>query len=83
MLHVIYLQLIFYLYFKTSGYQIEEETSGKGVCPYNPSVNSTAVFVDGKLYAGTYADFAGVDPRISREFLTTLQFDSKILNSKE
>ncbi|CAB3366769.1 Hypothetical predicted protein [Cloeon dipterum] len=63
-----------------SGYLMEREWSGRGSCPYGPNVNSTAVFVDGELYSGTYADFAGFDPLIFREPLRTAQFDSNTFN---
>ncbi|XP_065335905.1 semaphorin-1A-like isoform X2 [Cloeon dipterum] len=63
-----------------SGYFMEREWSGRGSCPYGPNVKSTAVFVDGELYSGTYADFAGFDPVIFREPLRTAQFDSNTFN---
>jgi semaphorin 6 len=59
---------------------MEKEKSGQAMCPYSPQINSTAVFVDGELYTGTYADFSGTDPRIYRDPLTTEQYDSISLN---
>ncbi|XP_065337676.1 semaphorin-1A [Cloeon dipterum] len=66
---------------QTSGYLMEKEKLGQAVCPYSPNINSTAVFVDGELYSGTYADFSGTDPRIYRDPLQTEQYDSISLNS--
>ncbi|XP_053662420.1 semaphorin-1A [Anopheles marshallii] len=56
------------------------EMEAQGRCPYNPQHNSTYVYTDGQLYAGTVADFSGADPLIYREPQRTEQFDSKQLN---
>ncbi|XP_074862749.1 semaphorin-4B isoform X2 [Carettochelys insculpta] len=39
---------------------------GKGRCPFDPEYKSTAILVDGELYAGTVSDFQGKEPTISR-----------------
>ncbi|XP_067999712.1 semaphorin-4B [Melanerpes formicivorus] len=39
---------------------------GKGRCPFDPEYRSTAVMVDGELYAGTVSNFQGNEPTISR-----------------
>uniref|UniRef100_A0A4W3GS37 Sema domain-containing protein n=1 Tax=Callorhinchus milii TaxID=7868 RepID=A0A4W3GS37_CALMI len=39
---------------------------GKGRCPFDPTYKSTAVIVDGELYAGTVSNFQGNEPIISR-----------------
>ncbi|XP_042210654.1 semaphorin-1A-like isoform X2 [Homarus americanus] len=59
----------------------EREYPGRGLCPFDPSHNSTAVFADGQLYVGTIADFAGLEPLIYREPLRTEQYDLSTLNS--
>ncbi|XP_071862291.1 semaphorin 1a isoform X1 [Bombus fervidus] len=62
-------------------YTILKEKGGQAMCPYDPRHNSTFVYVDGELYTGTVADFAGMDPIIYREPLQTEQYDSKSLNA--
>lgn len=62
-------------------YTIVKETSGEGVCPYDPSHNSTAIFAEGDLYVATVAQFTGADPLIYREPLRTEQFNWKHLNA--
>ncbi|XP_024884794.1 semaphorin-1A-like isoform X3 [Temnothorax curvispinosus] len=62
-------------------YTIVKEKGGQARCPYDPQHNSTFVFVDGELYTGTVADFAGMDPIIYREPLQTEQYDSMSLNA--
>ncbi|XP_065211719.1 semaphorin-1A isoform X2 [Planococcus citri] len=57
------------------------EKSGQAICPYDPRHNSTFIYVDNELYAGTVADFAGTDPIIYREPLQTEQYDSMSLNA--
>lgn len=47
-------------------YVMREENTGLGVAPFSPWHNSTAVLVNEDLYAGTVADFTGVDPIIFR-----------------
>ncbi|KAK4297403.1 hypothetical protein Pmani_030179 [Petrolisthes manimaculis] len=59
----------------------EREYPGRGLCPFDPSHNSTAVFADGQLYVGTIADFIGLEPLIYREPLRTEQYDLSVLNS--
>ncbi|KAJ8344078.1 hypothetical protein SKAU_G00314070 [Synaphobranchus kaupii] len=39
---------------------------GRGRCPFNPEYKSTAVMVDGELYAGTVSNFQGNEPIISK-----------------
>ncbi|XP_052528615.1 semaphorin-4B isoform X2 [Tympanuchus pallidicinctus] len=39
---------------------------GKGRCPFDPEYHSTAVMVDGELYAGTVSNFQGNEPTIYR-----------------
>lgn len=39
---------------------------GKGRCPFDPEYKSTAIMVDGELYAGTVSDFQGKEPTIYR-----------------
>jgi semaphorin 6 len=58
-----------------------KKSKGVGLCPYSPDHNSTAVLVGDKLYAGTAADYQGVDPIIYRDPLRSPQFDSTYLNN--
>ena len=53
------------------------------MAPFSPWHNSTAVLVNDDLYAGTVADFTGVDPLIFRKPLRTQQYDSTQLNSPD
>merc|ERR1719259_853073 len=53
----------------------EKEFTGRGMCPYGPQHNSTAVYADKQLYVGSVADFAGLDPLIYRQPLRTTRFD--------
>ncbi|NWR80396.1 SEM4B protein, partial [Centropus unirufus] len=39
---------------------------GKGRCPFDPEYRSTAILVDGELYAGTVSNFQGNEPTIYR-----------------
>ncbi|XP_059352587.1 semaphorin-1A-like isoform X3 [Daphnia carinata] len=64
-----------------SGVEVLREFSGKGLSPYDPNHNSTAVFSDGELYAGTVSDFSGLDPLIYKDPLRTEQYDFKHLNA--
>ncbi|XP_049280162.1 semaphorin-1A-like isoform X1 [Anopheles funestus] len=64
-----------------NNYSMETEKPGQAMCPYDPTHNSTAVFVDNELYSGTVADFSGLDPIIYREHLQTEQYDSLSLNA--
>ncbi|KAK6642729.1 hypothetical protein RUM43_004231 [Polyplax serrata] len=61
-------------------YKVEKEKDGKAICPFDPHHNSTAIYVDGELYTGTVADFAGIDPIIYREPLQTEHYVSLNLN---
>jgi len=63
-------------------YSMVKEKGGQARCPYDPQHNSTFVYVDGELYTGTVADFAGMDPIIYREPLQTEQYDSMSLNGE-
>jgi len=62
-------------------YLMTKKSKGVGMCPYSPDHNSTAVLVEDQLYAGTAADYQGVDPIIYRDPLRTPQFDSTYLNN--
>lgn len=62
-------------------YDVEKETEGVGICPYNPDHNSTAVFNNGQLYSATVADFSSGDPLIYREPQRTELSDLKQLNA--
>ncbi|XP_043209579.1 semaphorin-1A-like isoform X3 [Amphibalanus amphitrite] len=57
------------------------ERDARGICPYSPKHNSTVTFVDGELFSGTVADFAGSDPLIYRHPLRTEQSELKQLNA--
>ncbi len=59
------------------------ERRGVGLAPFDPDHNSTAVLVGEDLYAGTVADFAGVDSIVFRKPLRTQQYDSTQLNSPD
>lgn len=48
------------------------EKSGQGLAPFDPNHNSTAVLVGEDLYAGTVADFTGVDSIIFRYWDTVV-----------
>lgn len=58
----------------------DKEISGRGLCPFDPAHNSTAVYADGQLYVATIADFAGLEPLIYRNPLRTEQYDLATLN---
>ncbi|PSN57450.1 Semaphorin-1A [Blattella germanica] len=60
---------------------MDKEFEGRGLIPFDPDHNSTAVFSDGQLYAATVADFSGTDPLIYREPLRTERSDLKQLNA--
>ncbi|XP_054715687.1 semaphorin-1A-like [Uloborus diversus] len=64
-----------------SDYEVTKETSGEGLCPYDPNHNSTAIYADGDLYVATVAQFSGTDPLIYREPLRTEQFNFEHLNA--
>ncbi|XP_069678504.1 semaphorin-1A isoform X3 [Periplaneta americana] len=66
---------------KDGDYIMEKEYEGRGLCPYDPDHNSTAVYSDGQLYSATVADFSGTDPLIYREPLRTERSDLKQLNA--
>ncbi|NXF35929.1 SEM4B protein, partial [Nyctibius bracteatus] len=60
-------------YVNVQRFSLERDTSGKvlledgkGRCPFDPEYRSTAVMVDGELYAGTVSNFQGNEPTISR-----------------
>jgi len=68
-------------YVEDSGsYLMTNEVKGVGKCPYSPLHNSTAVLVGDRLYAGTTADYQGVDALIYRDPLRTLQHEATALN---
>ncbi|XP_062821112.1 semaphorin-4A [Anolis carolinensis] len=65
---------------------------GKGICPFDPRHQNTAIVVDGELYAGTMNNFQGNEPIISRtlgtrtplktdSFLTWLHPDASFVGS--
>lgn len=68
-------------YQQDSDYSLVKEQSGEGLCPYDPTHNSTAIYADGDLYVATVAQFTGADPLIYREPLRTEQFNWKHLNA--
>ncbi|NWT01881.1 SEM4B protein, partial [Mionectes macconnelli] len=60
-------------YINVQHFSLERDVSGKvlledgkGRCPFDPEYRSTAVMVDGELYAGTVSNFQGNEPTISR-----------------
>ncbi|XP_058703146.1 semaphorin-4B isoform X3 [Poecile atricapillus] len=60
-------------YINVQHFSLERDSSGKvvledgkGRCPFDPEYRSTAVMVDGELYAGTVSNFQGNEPTISR-----------------
>ncbi|NXE16212.1 SEM4B protein, partial [Lophotis ruficrista] len=60
-------------YINVQRFSLERDASGKvlledgkGRCPFDPEYRSTAVMVDGELYAGTVSNFQGNEPTISR-----------------
>ncbi|PNF31376.1 Semaphorin-1A [Cryptotermes secundus] len=76
-----YKPLCRHYHFKDGDYVMEKEYEGRGLCPYDPDHNSTAVYSDGQLYTATVADFSGTDPLIYREPLRTERSDLKQLNA--
>ncbi|XP_012861815.1 semaphorin-6D isoform X1 [Echinops telfairi] len=59
-----------------------EEISGLARCPFDPRQTNIALFVDGKLYSATVADFLASDAVIYRSLgdgsaLRTIKYDSK------
>ncbi|XP_035229472.1 semaphorin-1A-like isoform X2 [Stegodyphus dumicola] len=69
------------VYILDADYSQKGEKSGEGLCPYDPTHNSTAIFADGDLYVATVAQFTGADPLIYRQPLRTEQFNWKHLNA--
>ncbi|NXW22613.1 SEM4B protein, partial [Circaetus pectoralis] len=60
-------------YINVQRFSLERDVSGKvlledgkGRCPFDPEYRSTAVMVDGELYAGTVSNFQGNEPTIYR-----------------
>ncbi|NWZ55724.1 SEM4B protein, partial [Haliaeetus albicilla] len=60
-------------YINVQHFSLERDVSGKvlledgkGRCPFDPEYRSTAVMVDGELYAGTVSNFQGNEPTIYR-----------------
>ncbi|NXS69134.1 SEM4B protein, partial [Pandion haliaetus] len=60
-------------YINVQRFSLERDASGKvlledgkGRCPFDPEYRSTAVMVDGELYAGTVSNFQGNEPTIYR-----------------
>ncbi|XP_046429152.1 semaphorin-1A-like isoform X1 [Neodiprion fabricii] len=58
----------------------KDTVEGRGLCPYDPEHNSTAVFAGGQLYAATVADFSGGEPLIYRLPIRTERSDLNQLN---
>jgi semaphorin 6 len=56
-----------YYLLKDGAYDLELDGDGRGLCPYDPYHNSTAVYSDGHLYAGTVEDSSGNKSFISRK----------------
>uniref|UniRef100_A0A3P8YN93 Semaphorin-4B n=1 Tax=Esox lucius TaxID=8010 RepID=A0A3P8YN93_ESOLU len=60
-------------YINTSTFSLERDERGQIIledgrsrCPFNPDYQSTAIIVDGELYAGTVSNFQGNEPVIYR-----------------
>ncbi|XP_030045531.1 semaphorin-4B [Microcaecilia unicolor] len=53
---------------------------GKGRCPFDPHYKSTAIMVDGELYAGTVSNFQGNEPIIykSQESRISLKTENSL-----
>ncbi|XP_075431245.1 semaphorin-4B isoform X2 [Ascaphus truei] len=58
-------------YIKVHDFSLEKDASGNPVvedgkerCPFDPKYKSTAIMVDGELYAGTVSNFQGNEPVI-------------------
>ncbi|XP_049832659.1 semaphorin-1A isoform X4 [Schistocerca gregaria] len=66
---------------KDGDYVVEKEYEGRGLCPFDPDHNSTAIYSEGQLYSATVADFSGTDPLIYRGPLRTERSDLKQLNA--
>ncbi|CAG2165265.1 unnamed protein product [Oppiella nova] len=62
-------------------FELVNEQSGEGLCPYDPTHLSTATFFEENLYVATVAGFNGADPLIYRSPLRTEQFNPKHLNA--
>ncbi|TRY67923.1 hypothetical protein TCAL_15816 [Tigriopus californicus] len=62
---------------------VDEEFSGRGLCPYDPRHNSTAIYTEDELYSGTVADFSGTDSLILKNQIRTEQYDYKQLNAPD
>ena len=68
------------LHSNTGEFEVLKESSGEGLCPYDPHHNSTAIFANDNLYVATVAQFSGADPLIYGSGLRTEQFNPKHLN---
>ena len=64
-------------------YQVEEEFSGRGYAPYDPTHNSTALYTSDNLFAATVADFSATDSLIIKNNLRTAQYDYRHLNAPD
>uniref|UniRef100_A0A8C5M3Z3 Semaphorin 4B n=1 Tax=Leptobrachium leishanense TaxID=445787 RepID=A0A8C5M3Z3_9ANUR len=58
-------------YIRIADFSLETSSSGnvlvedcKGRCPFDPKYKTTAIMVDGEMYAGTISNFQGNDPII-------------------
>ncbi|OCT86848.1 semaphorin 4B S homeolog isoform X1 [Xenopus laevis] len=74
-------------YIKISDFSLEKNASGhpvledgKGRCPFDPEYNSTAIMVDGEMYAGTVNNFQGNEPIVykSHESRITLKTENAL-----
>lgn len=65
---------------KRRAYTFTNEESGVARCPYDPAHNSTAVYIEKRLYSATVADLSARDSLIFSKPLRTEQHDSQWLN---
>ncbi|KAE8618137.1 hypothetical protein XENTR_v10009283 [Xenopus tropicalis] len=74
-------------YIKISDFSLEKNAlghpileDGKVRCPFDPEYNSTAIMVDGEMYAGTVSNFQGNEPIIykSHDSRITLKTENSL-----
>ncbi|KAK2157808.1 hypothetical protein LSH36_184g07027 [Paralvinella palmiformis] len=65
------------------GYKMMDDATGIGLCPFDHRHNSTAVYADGQLFAGTVADVSARDALVYRRSIRTEQHDSQWLNDPD
>ena len=68
-------------YFEDSSLVDYDEVNGVTKCPFLPDQKSTSLFVDGKLFAATVADFTGRDSVFSTSIRSRILLSSVRLNS--